>query len=299
MAILGGETMIGAKRMGRLMLVMAVAVTPALWAQKRDQLVEMQRDLGLLQDQLKTMERTQAERLAAIEKLVTQAIENQGKIATVVGGLEAAMSAQQKALIAPVATIGSKVDELSTEMGGFKETLREVNSQMRKIQAQMVDLNNAVKIMQAPPAAPPQDPNAPPPGMTSEAVYQEAMRAKSSGQFDLAEQRFTEFLRFYGSTDLAPNAKFYVGELAYQREKFEDAITAFDAVVEGYPENNKTLDAMYMKGLALGKLDQRAEAAAQFRSLVKRAPTSEQAAKAKDQVKRLTPAAAAPARKKK
>ncbi|MDX2181304.1 MAG: tetratricopeptide repeat protein [Bryobacteraceae bacterium] len=274
-----------------------VLLAAPLAAQKRDQMLEMQRDIGLLQDQLKTIEKTQNDRFAAIEKLLAQAINNQVGITGSLAKLDQAMAAQQKALNAPVATLGSKVDEMSSEFGGVRTTVAEISAQMRKMQAQMTDLSNAIKVLQAPPAAPSLDPNSPPPGMTSDAVYQEAMRAKAAGQFDLAAQRYNEFLRFYGTTELAPNAQFYLGEIAYNREQFEDAVAAFDAVVEKYPENNKTFDAMYMKGLALIKIDKRDAAGAEFRALIRRAPSSEQAAKARDQLKRLTPAT--PARKKK
>jgi len=277
--------------------VWLVLLAAPLVAQKRDQMLEMQRDIGLLQDQLKTIEKAQSDKFAAIEKLLAQAINNQVGITGSLAKLDQAMAAQQKALNAPVAALGSKVDEMSSEFGGVRTTVAEISAQMRKMQTQMTDLSNAIKVLQAPPAAPSLDPNSPPPGMTSDAVYQEAMRAKAAGQFDLAAQRFNEFLRFYGTTELAPNAQFYLGEIAYNREQFEDAVAAFDAAVEKYPENNKTLDAMYMKGLALIKIDKRDAAGAEFRALVKRAPSSEQAAKARDQLKRLAPAA--PARKKK
>jgi len=101
----------------------------------------------------------------------------------------------------------------------------------------------------------------------------------------------------HGQTDLAPNAQFYIGETYYSQQKYDEAIQAFDSVLEKYPEGTKTLDAMYMKGMALARKGDRTAATAEFRALVKQAPTSEQASKARDQLKRLT-AAPAPAPKK-
>jgi tol-pal system protein YbgF len=262
-------------------------------AQKKEQFVEMQRDIALLQDQLRTLEKSQGDRLQAIEKSLAVAIDNQGKIAATLSAMERNLTAQQKALVAPAAAIGSKVDDLSTEVGAFRGQLEEINSSLRRVQGQMVDMSNAIKILQAPPPAPaPQvpDPNQPPPGMTSETLYQGAMRAKSAGQYDLAMQQFTDYLRYYGQTDLAANAQFYIGEIYYSQQNFEEALRAFDAVLERFAGGNKTPDAQYMKGMTLLKMDRKADARTEFSALVKQAPGSEQAAKARDQLKRLTPA---------
>ena len=66
-----------------------------------------------------------------------------------------------------------------------------------------------------------------------------------------------------------------------------DSLKAFDLVLEKYAENNKTPVAMYMKGMALLKLGRRTEAARQFQDVADAYPGSEQAAKAKVQIKNL------------
>lgn len=265
--------------------------------QKKEQFVEMQRDIALLSDQLKTIEKSQNDKLDALQRFVQQAIDNQGKITAAIATLQSGFAAQQKALTAPVATIGSKVDEMSTEVGSFREQLAEINASLKKMQAQLTDTSNAIKILQAPPAAPmAPDANSPPPGMTAQSLYDSARQAKSAGQFDLAAQQFTDYLRFYPQTELASNAEFYLGEIHYSQQRYDEAIKSFDTVLEKYPDGNKTLDAMYMKGMSLARMDNRTGAATEFRALIKKSPTSEQAAKARDQLKRLTPAT--PARKK-
>ena len=66
-------------------------------------------------------------------------------------------------------------------------------------------------------------------------------------------QGFQEYLRYYNNTELAPNAQFYIGQIHYDKTDFAPAVQAFDTVLEKYPENNKTADATYMKGMALLK----------------------------------------------
>src|SRR6202007_862110 len=144
-------------------------------------------------------------RLASIEKMIGQTIENQSKLTTALGALEKNLAAQQKSLTAPVATMGAKVDSVATEVSTLHASIAEVTSGMRKMQQQMVDMSNAIKILQAPPAPPAAiaDANAPPPGMTSENLYSGARRAQSAGQLDLALSQYKDYLRYYGQTDQA------------------------------------------------------------------------------------------------
>jgi tol-pal system protein YbgF len=167
-----------------------------------------------------------------------------------------------------------------------------MNSRMGKMERQVLDLGNAIKTMQAPPAPPPDSPTSSTggggaPGVSAEQLYQNAMRDKSAGNLELALQQFAEFLRLFGRTESAPNAQYQIGEIYYQNGDFELALKAFDMVLEKFSENNKTRDAMYMKGMSLVKLGRRAEGARQFQELVEAYPSSEQATKAKAQLKSL------------
>ncbi|MGA2434442.1 MAG: tetratricopeptide repeat protein, partial [Bryobacteraceae bacterium] len=107
-----------------------------------------------------------------------------------------------------------------------------------------------------------------------------------------------DYLRYFGNTDTAPNAQYYIGEIAFNRKDYDGALKAFDLVLERYPENNKTLDATYMKGLALVRMGQRTKGAAEFREVIRRQPHSELATKARAQLSSLGLPLAAPVGKK-
>jgi TolA-binding protein len=260
-----------------------------LFGQKREDFIALVRDVSILSDRLDELQKTQNAKLDELAKLLQMAIDNQGSIRGAITNLEAGLAAQQKSLAAPVTTMSSKVDGMAVELGSVQATVAEINAALRRMQAQMTDLDNAIKTLNAPPP-PPGDPavgGAPPAGMTAEALYQNALRSKSAGQLDLAAQQFNDYLRYFGNTDLAPNAQYYLGEIAAQQGRNGEAIMAFDQTIERYPETQKTLDAMYMKGVVLLRTGQKNEAAAEFRALIKKAPNSEQAAKAQDQIRRL------------
>lgn len=266
-----------------------VLLAAATFGQKREDFVALARDVGILSDRFDEYQKTQNAKLDELTKLVQMAIDNQSKITGAIAKLESGMATQQKSLNAPVTAMSAKVDGLAVEIGSVQATVAEINASLRRMQAQMTDLDNAIKTLNAPPP-PPGDPAtgaAPPAGMTAEALYQNALRSKSAGQLDLAAQQFNDYLRYFGNTDLAANAQYYLGEIAAQQGRNGEAIMAFDQTIERYPETAKTLDAMYMKGVVMLRTGQKNEAAAEFRALIKKSPNSEQAAKAQDQLRRL------------
>ena len=118
------------------------------------------------------------------------------------------------------------------------------------------------------------------------------------GNFDLALNGFTDYLRSYGETVRAPEAQFYIGEIHYLKGEMPDAIKAFDLVLERYQENPKTPDAHFMKGMALLKTGRRKEAQDEFRTLIRRFPNHELSGRAKDQLAALGMPVAPPSKRK-
>lgn len=285
-----------------LVRLATLAALPMLAFGQKKEVQELQRDVALLQDQVRTLQRSIDERMAALSVLVQQTLDNVNKVNTAVAVLESnfrdRMREQEKTVVTPVASLGAKVDSMAEEFRFVKESVAEMNSRMGKLQAQIVDLGNAVKVMQSPPPPPaPSGTGGPPAGVSAESLYQSALRDRSAGNVDLALQEFRDYLQYFPATDLAPNAQFYVGMIHYERGEMEPAIAAFDSVLEKFPENSKTPDAMYMKGMALLKNNQRTAAAQEFREVLKRFPRGDAAEKSKERLKSMgLSTAAVPAR---
>ena len=258
------------------------------------EMVQLQRDIAQLQDQVRQLQSAMKERLAAMTTLMQQALDTSSKTNTSVAVLESGLRDRlSQQLSAPITSVSGKVDQMSNEFQTVRENVSAMNETLAKVQAQLVDLNSAVKILQAPAAPPPGAlppaagtaavPSGPPAGMSAQQLYQSAMTDRSRGNFDLAVQGFQEYLKWFGSTELAPNAQFYLGQIAYDKNDFPTAIQAFDAVREKYGENNKSADATYMKGRALLKSGQRTQAGQEFLTVIQKYPNSEVAPKARSQ----------------
>ncbi len=277
--------------------IISLMIAPSVFAQKKET-VELQRDVALLQDQVRTMQRSMDEKLGALTVLMQQTLDAANKANTSVAVLEAGlrdkMKDQEAKLVLPIANVGTKVDSFSEDMKGLRGSVEDVNAKMNKMQAQILDLANAVKTLAAPPPPPPAAatsaavmPTGPPAGVSAESLYNNAMRDRLGGNSDLALAGFNDYLKYFGNTDLAPNSQYYIGELYYNKGDMDAALRAFDLVLEKYPDNNKTPDAMYMKGKVLVKMSERDEAAKLFRDLRKRYPTHDLAPKALSELRAM------------
>jgi tol-pal system protein YbgF len=163
-----------------------------------------------------------------------------------------------------------------------------------RLQAQLADLAKAVQTMAAPAPPPPAQAGTttqaggPPPTIPPATIlYDNANRDARGNKMDLALQEFQDYLKYYGNMDYAPNAQYNIGIIHYTLNNLEAALSDFDAVLEKYPDNNKTPDALLMKGKTLVKMGRPTQGAAEFRDLIKRFKGSDQATQAMAQLKAL------------
>jgi tol-pal system protein YbgF len=124
--------------------------------------------------------------------------------------------------------------------------------------------------------------------MSAGDLYNSALSDLRGGKYDLAMQGFTDYLKWYGNENLAPNAQFYIGTLHFQARNYEQAVTDFDNVLEHYVRNPKTDDAMLYKGRALMQVPgRRTDGANTFKELLKESPKSDAAKSACEELKTL------------
>jgi tol-pal system protein YbgF len=285
--------------------ICGLALPAAVMAQKREDILSIQRDVAQLQDQVRQLQKSQDDQVAALKMLVQQAIEASGRtssaLATLQQNVTEQFNQQQGKLVAPMATLGTKVDQMADEFRPIRESVAGLASRLGQLDAKLTDISSAVRTLSTPPPppAPTVATNEPPPGVSAESLYQNAFRDYSSGKDDLAMQEFTDYLKYFSDTENAPSAQYYMGQIYDRAKQYEDAAKAFDAVLERFPENPKSPDALYMKGVDLMKAGQRTEAGAEFQDFIKRYPNHDLAAKARAHLRELGLAAPRPAARKK
>ena len=113
------------------------------------------------------------------------------------------------------------------------------------MQQMLSDIKELVKAAQQPVAPPPQAAGGDQPAsdtkplMSGGDLYNSALSDMRGGNYDLAMQGFNDYLKWFGTNSIAPNAQFYIGTLHYQAKKFEQAVTDFDNVLEHYTQNSE------------------------------------------------------------
>ena len=118
------------------------------------------------------------------------------------------------------------------------------------------------------------------------AVYARSRELHVERRFDEAVAGFTGILEGAPDSDLADNARYWIGEARYLQRRFRQAQAEFTKVL-AYPYTEKADDAQLMIArcyLALGESDQ---AMAAFRKLLQNYPGSEYADEAREELRKL------------
>jgi tol-pal system protein YbgF len=293
------------------LILAASFVFPVICSAASKEIVELQRDVAQLQDQVRALQSSFDTKMGTIAAQVQQLNDSAGRannsLATLQGAIQEQLRQQGKEVMAPVVNVGSKIEEMSTAFQQVQNSMTDVTARIGKLEQQIMDLSNAVRTINSPAPPPgsttggsgpgPTTSNVPP--ISGDMLYQNANRDRIGGKTDLALQEYQEYVKLYGDGPMAPAAEFWVGDLYFGQGDYENALKAFDQVLERYPANVKTPDALLMKGKALVKLDRRNAGASEFRELIKRYPSSDAAVKARAQLKQMgLSASPSPARRK-
>lgn len=243
-------------------------------------------------------------------------VEQQGEA---VGKLNATMSGLQKSVQDVQANSGARLDTMSTQVQGLSDNLEEIKSRLGKLNQQLVDLQNTVQSLDAkissggtaapstasPSTSPTASGSAPqpyggatpggatpsslPPGPapSADTLYSNGLRDIQSGKYDLARQEFQDYLKYYGSTDLASNAQFYLGEISFKQKNYQEAIDQYNRVLTNYPKSFKLVTAHYRKGMALIEIGQKTAGVRELRDVIRRYPGTDEERLSRAKLKEL------------
>lgn len=307
-------------------LVCLLLLSPTLLFAQRKEIAELQRDVMLLQDSVRVLQRTLDEKLDNLVALSQKSLDNSNSQSTAVTMMDSTIQERvremQRTMGTPLANLNNKVDQLSNEIQYLRETMADINRRMTAMERTLVDVSTAVTTMPPPPTGAAMS-SPPPPaavdersfgsaagttaakpltrpsplgtapaqttasGISASALFDSARRDKARGNFDLAIMQFEEYLKTFPGTASAPDALYQIGEIHYMRKDYEKALGAFDGLLERFPENPMTPAGMYMKGMTLVKMGQRTKGADEFRALIKKFPNDEHAKTSRVQLQQM------------
>jgi tol-pal system protein YbgF len=301
-------------------LIAGSAVGPRPAEAVARELIELQRDVSTLLQGQKDLQSQMTQDHTVMKTLVEQSSDN-------VGRLNSNMSGLQKSVQDVQANSGARLDTMSTQVQGLSDNLEEIKSRLGKLNQQLVDLQNTMQSVDAkisggggqpptsaqpnqgsasnsgfptapaysssgsvsPGASNPAGSSGPPPSSapSADTLYSNGLRDITSGKYDLARSEFQDYIRYYGTTDLAGNAQFYLGEIAYSQKNYDLAVAEYDKVLTGYPHNFKVPPARLKKALANIELGQKATGVRELREIVKRYPGTEEDRRARAKLKEM------------
>ncbi|MBI4461818.1 MAG: tol-pal system protein YbgF [Acidobacteria bacterium] len=262
-------------------------------AQKKE-IIELQANMRTLQEQVRDLQRSLAERTTVLKSLVEQTVDAVNRMNTTVADLERAVKEAQ-------ANSEARVDSLTTQVQALRDSLDEVSVRVAKLSGQLTETQSVLQSMDVrlSPQAPPLEatPGGPTPASapatatsgipSAETLYAAALRDFTTGKYDLARQQFGDYLKYYGETPLAGNAQFYIGETYYQQKDYRQAIAEYDRVLNNHPKSYKVAAAQLKKGYALMELNDREAGIRALRVLIREHPNSEEARLAQRRLERL------------
>lgn len=113
--------------------------------------------------------------------------------------------------------------------------------------------------------------------LSGDALYQEGVRLVMNDQPLEARGLLEQYLAQNPSSNLAPNALYWIGETYYSEKSFAQSILKFKEVSRRFPKAGKVPAAMLKIGLAYDKLGDRENAVFYLRTLIEDYPKSDPA----------------------
>ena len=259
--------------------------------QKKDTIMLM-RQLDTMQQMILNMQKTLDTQTAILRTLVEQANDN-------VNSMKLTVEELRKSTQKNLAESSAHFDAMTTQIQMLSESLEEAKARLAKLSEQAAQTQNIIQTLSAPPVSPgaetPGTGPAKPGGEArplasvpdADTLYNSGRSYYTGGQYQLAVQAFQEYLQYYGDTDRASNAQFFIGDSFYAQGDFKQAIEEYDKCIERYPKGNKVVAAQLKKGFALIELGQKTAGVRELRSLLQRYPKSPEASLARQRLKSL------------
>jgi tol-pal system protein YbgF len=268
------------------------------------EMIELQQTVSQILQAQQDLRSTVDGNNAAIRTLVQQSLDSVNRLSGEMGSLQKSVQEVQ-------ANTGSRIDSMTQQTQGLADNLQDVQARVGKLSQQLTDMQNLLQSIDAkvsggspvaPSAAPggsaapgsaaPATTAAGQPSISADTLYQNGLRDLTSGKYDLAKQEFSDYIQNFPSNDLAGNAQFYLGEIAYAQNDYRTAITSYDTVLANYPKSFKLPASLLKKASAEIELGMKASGIRDLREVERRFPGSDEARRAQAKLRDLgaTPA---------
>ncbi len=262
------------------------------------EMIELQQTVSQILQAQQDLRSTVDSNNASMKTLVQQSLDSVNK-------LNGEMNSLQKSVQEVQANTGARIDTMTQQTQGLSDNLQDVQARVGKLSQQLTDVQNLLQsidakvsggsstgtpAMNAPSEGPTPSGGAAPsamPSISADTLYQNGLRDLTGGKYELARQEFSDYVKNFPSNDLASNAQFYLGEVAYAQNDFKGAIASYDDVLVNYPKSFKLAAALLKKGMAELEMGLKASGTRDLREVVRRFAGSDEARRAQAKLREL------------
>ncbi len=269
-------------------------LSPAPVGAVAKEMIQLLTGVDNLQQGQRDMQSSIDTKFAELHTLIAQQTDTVNKLNSTIGALQKTMQDLQ-------ANTGAQLSTMTTQVQGVTDNVSETQTRLSKINTQLVEVQNTLQTLDGKVsalAAPPPAATSPVPGGTTtpgapagsmpatpppspQVLYDSALQDLSTGKYELAQQEFQDFLKYFPDTDLAPNAIFYQGEIAYIQQRFDDAVKFYTDVIDNYPKSFKMTASLYKRGLTYLQTGKRQSGITDLRRVIQLRGDEEPQARAK------------------
>lgn len=278
------------------LVALEVGTAPVRAESTKDTVVALQAQVQQLMDAVQRLQSTVDSKFGLLQHLVEQTADNANRVTASMDALQKKINADSEATSGKLDTtsgqmqsLNDSVDELKTRMGKLDKTIQDLQGQLQNIQNPPTAMPGAMPGQSGgtTPAAAPAPGGAPEAGAAGaqapplQETYQAALRDYNTARYDVAAGEFHDILTYYPQDDLAGNAQFYLGEIAYKQNNYAEAVKNYNVVLENFSGSPKAPAAQLHKGQALIKSGKRDAGIRELRSLIQRHPQTPEATQAR------------------
>jgi len=290
------------------------------------EIIELQQQVSQLLQGQQDLNNNLASNTATLKTLIQQSLDSVNKLSDQMGGVQKSAQEVQANTGSKIDTMTQQTQGISDNLSDVQARVAKLAQQLTDMQNLLQSIDSKVS-GGAPSAAPggassvaPGSPGAAPnpappsdapggnpgpttmnpapggapgtPGMapiSADTLYQNGLRDFTSGNYDLAHQEFSDYIRNFPGNDLASNAQFYLGEISFAQEDYKGAIAAYDTVLTNYPHSFKLAASLYKKALAELQAGLKTSGTRDLRDVVRQFPGTDEARHAQAKLRELTP----------
>ncbi|MDE3187476.1 MAG: tetratricopeptide repeat protein [Acidobacteriota bacterium] len=263
------------------------------------EIIQLQTQVQQLLDMVQRLQSTLDTRFAVLQNLAQQTSDQAVQMGATVNALQQKMNAENEAINGKLDTGSGQVQSLNDSVDELKTRIAKLEKSIQDMQSQLQNIQNPPPGSTASPAGAAQPPDAGAAGPTGpagmpamaapavsqtpplEQTFQSAMRDYNAAKYKLAASEFQDVIHYYPLDNMAGTAQYYLGEIAYRGKNYDDAVKAYNAVLEGFSGNSKAPAAQLHKGFSLLQMNRREAGIHELRSLIQRYPQTPEAAQAR------------------